>query len=350
MKLSLVLFQLYLQGATAAFNGLGSRLTQSRVAVQRSEAVAMSMGLDLTGKVAFVAGVGDSSGYGWAICKSLAEAGAKVTVGTWPPVLGIFEKSLKSGKFDEDMILSDGSKMVIENIYPLDAVFDEPEDVPDDVKNNKRYAGLDGFTITECAAKVAADYGKIDVLVHSLANGPEVTKPLLETSRRGYLAASSASAYSLVSLVQKFAPIMNEGGSCLSLTYYAAEKVIPGYGGGMSSAKSQLESDTKVLAWEAGQKYGVRVNTISAGPLKSRAASAISKGGPKPFIEVAIDYCRENAPLKKDLTSGDVGSTAAFLLSPLSGAVTGVTMYVDNGMHAMGMVQSVAVDQVSGEE
>jgi len=186
--------------------------------------------------------------------------------------------------------------------------------------------------------------------VHSLANGPEVTKPLLETSRRGYLAASSASAYSLVSLVQKFAPIMNEGGSCLSLTYYAAEKVIPGYGGGMSSAKSQLESDTKVLAWEAGQKYGVRVNTISAGPLKSRAASAISKGGPKPFIEVAIDYCRENAPLKKDLTSGDVGSTAAFLLSPLSGAVTGVTMYVDNGMHAMGMVQSVAVDQVSGEE
>lgn len=80
----------------------------------------------------------------------------------------------------------------------------QPDDVPEDVKTNKRYAGLDGFTITECAAKVAADYPKIDILVHSLANGPEVTKPLLETSRRGYLAASSASAYSMVSLVQKF--------------------------------------------------------------------------------------------------------------------------------------------------
>jgi enoyl-[acyl-carrier protein] reductase I len=302
--------------------------------------------MDLKGKVAFVAGVGDSTGYGWAICKALAEAGATVTVGTWPPVLGIFEKSLKGGKFNDDMSLSDGSKMDIKSVYPLDAVYDVADDVPDDVKTNKRYAGLDGFTISECADKVAADYGKIDILVHSLANGPEVTKPLLETSRRGYLAASSASAYSMVSLVQKFAPIMNEGGSVLSLTYFASEKVIPGYGGGMSSAKSQLESDTRTLAWEAGQKYGIRVNTISAGPLKSRAATAISKGGPKPFIEVAIDYCFKNAPLKRDLTSDDVGRTAAFLLSPMSAAITGTVAYVDNGMHAMGMVQSVAVDQV----
>lgn len=334
-----------LHGAAAAFSSPVSRMAQSRVSVQRSEAPTM-IDMDLKGKTAFVAGVADSTGYGWAICKALAEAGCTITVGTWPPVLGIFQKSLSTGKFDEDMILSDGSKMEIAGVYPLDAVFDEPEDVPDDVKENKRYAGLDGFTITECAAKVAADYGKIDVLVHSLANGPEVTKPLLETSRRGYLAASSASAYSMVSLVQKFAPIMNEGGSVLSLSYYASEKVIPGYGGGMSSAKAQLESDTKMLAWEAGQKYGIRVNTISAGPLKSRAASAISKGGPKPFIEVAIDYCYENAPLKKDLTSDDVGRTAAFLLSPLAGAVTGHCLYVDNGMHAMGMVQSVAVEQV----
>ena len=116
----------------------------------------------------------------------------------------------------------------------------------------------------------------------------------------------------------------------------------------MSSAKSQLESDTRVLAYEAGQKYGIRVNTISAGPLKSRAASAISeKGTKKSFIEVGIDYCKANAPLSKDLKSTDVGQTAAFLASPLAGAITGVTMYVDNGMHAMGMVQQVAVAQVS---
>ena len=80
------------------------------------------------------------------------------------------------------MILADGSKMEIAKVYPLDAVFDTPADVPEDVKTNKRYAGLDSFTISECAAKVKADYPKIDILVHSLANGPEVTKPLLETS------------------------------------------------------------------------------------------------------------------------------------------------------------------------
>merc|ERR1711990_680266 len=114
----------------------------------------------------------------------------------------------------------------------------------------------------------------------------------------------------MVSLVQKFAPVMNSGGSVISLTYIASEKVIPGYGGGMSSAKSALESDTRTLAYEAGQKYGIRVNTISAGPLKSRAASAISKGDKKSFIEVGIDYCRANAPLAKDLYSDDVGSAA----------------------------------------
>merc|ERR1719181_209579 len=121
----------------------------------------MGLSIDMKGKVAFVAGVADSSGYGWAICKALAEAGATVTVGTWPPVLRIFEKSLKTGKFDEDMILADGSKMEIAKVYPLDAVFDDMDDVPDDVKENKRYAGLDGFTISECATKVAADYDKI---------------------------------------------------------------------------------------------------------------------------------------------------------------------------------------------
>merc|ERR1711865_1145922 len=156
---------------------------------------------------------------------------------------------------------------------------------------NKRYAGLDGYSISEVAKAVENDYGKIDILVHSLANGPEVTKPLLETSRKGYLAASSASAYSAVALLQKFAPVMNEGAAFLSLTYIASEKVIPGYGGGMSSAKAQLESDTRTLAFEAGRKYGFRVNTISAGALKSRAASAIGKGpNQRSSIENSIAY------------------------------------------------------------
>ncbi|KAH8073880.1 hypothetical protein JL721_2427 [Aureococcus anophagefferens] len=257
---------------------------------------------DLTGKVAFVAGVADSTGYGWAIAKALAEAGATIIVGTWPPVLNIFKLSLDKGKLDEDRKLSDGGMMDIAKIYPLDAVFDTPDDV---------------------AESIAKDYGKIDILVHSLANGPEVTKPLLETSRKGYLAANSASAYSFVSLVQHVAPIMHEGGAAVSLTYIASEDVIPGYGGGMSSAKAALESDTRTLAWEAGRKYGVRVNTISAGPLKSRAASAISTKGEKSFIDLAIDYSKVNSPLNKDLYADDVGASAFFLLSDLSRAGLG---------------------------
>lgn len=312
-----------------------------------AEPLKMSASIDLKGKVAFIAGVADSTGYGWAIAKALADAGATIIVGTWPPVLKIFQAGLKKGQFDEDSILSDGSKMVIEKIYPLDAVFDTPDDVPDEIKENKRYAGLDGYSISEVADAIKADYGKIDILVHSLANGPEVTKPLLETSRKGYLAASSASAYSFVSLCQKFGPIMNEGGSALSLTYIASEKVIPGYGGGMSSAKAQLESDTRTLAFECGRKYGVRVNTISAGPLKSRAASAIGKEpGKKTFIEYAVDYSKANAPLSQDLYSDDVGSSGLFLCSPMARTITGVTLYVDNGLHAMGMaLDSVAMQK-----
>jgi enoyl-[acyl-carrier protein] reductase I len=306
----------------------------------------MATTLDLKGKVAFIAGVADSTGYGWAIARALADAGATIIVGTWPPVLKIFQSSLNKGAFDDDAKLSDGSTMVIEKVYPLDAVFDTAADVPDEIRENKRYAGLDGYTISEVADAVAADYGKIDYLIHSLANGPEVTKPLLETSRQGYLAASSASAYSAVSLLQKFGPIMNEGGSMVSLTYIASENVIPGYGGGMSSAKAQLESDTRTLAFEAGRKWGIRVNTISAGPLKSRAASAISKGGKKSFIDLAIDYSKANAPLAQDLYNDDVGNASLFLASPLARTITGVTLYVDNGLHAMGM----ALDSASLQE
>lgn len=330
----------------STFRGGVSKQIVGAHSVNSQSQMSMSASIDLKGKVAFVAGVADSTGYGWAIARALADAGATIIVGTWPPVLKIFQAGLRRGSFDEDATLSDGSKMVIDKVYPLDAVFDTAEDVPDEIRNNKRYAGLDGYSISEIAKAVEEDYGKIDFLIHSLANGPEVVKPLLETSRKGYLAASSASAYSAVSLLQHFGPILNEGGNMLSLTYVASEKVIPGYGGGMSSAKAQLESDTRVLAFEAGRKWGVRVNTISAGPLKSRAASAIGKEpGKKTFIEQAIDYSKANAPLAQDLYNDDVGNSALFLCSPLARTVTGVTLYVDNGLHAMGM----AIDSKSYE-
>ncbi|CAM9743185.1 unnamed protein product [Heterosigma akashiwo] len=337
--------------ASAFVVNTNSKLNNAVGAIKRqttSNQLQMGFDVNLEGKVAFVAGVADSTGYGWAMCKKFADAGATVVVGTWPPVLKIFQRGLDKDQFAEDSVLSDGSKMEIKKVYPLDATFDTAADCEDVIATNKRYKGLSGFSIQEVADQVAADYGKIDILVHSLANGPEVTKPLLETSRAGYLAASSASAYSMVSMVQSFGPIMNEGGSVVSMTYIASEQVIPGYGGGMSSAKAQLESDTRVLAFEAGRKHKIRVNTISAGPLKSRAASAIGGADTeKTFIEYAIDYSLANSPIQRDLASDDVGNAALFLCSDMASAVTGHTMYVDNGAHAMGWaVDSKSLDGV----
>lgn len=290
--------------------------------------------MNLKGKRAFIAGIGDDQGYGWAIARALAEAGCEILVGTWTPILKIFTTSFESGKFDVSRKLSDGSLMQIKKIYALDASFDRPEDVPQEILENKRYQAASGYTISEVAKQVERDFGKIDYVVHSLANGPEVKNPLLETSRAGYLAALSASSYSLVSMVAHFGPLMHPGGSFLSLTYIASERAVPGYGGGMSSAKAALESDTRTLAFEAGRKWNIRINTISAGPLRSRAARAIG------FIDKMIAYSEHNAPLQRDMTSQDVGAAAVFLLSPAASAITGTTLYVDNGLHAMG----IAVD------
>jgi len=291
------------------------------------------LNIDLRGKRAVVAGVADDAGFGFAIAKALAEAGASVSVATWPPALNIFLKLLERGKMDESRRLSNGELLSFDKIYPLDAVYDTYEDMPDDVRTNKRYAEVGDCSIDGMAQRIRADFGEkgLDILVHSLANGPEVKKPLLEVSRAGYLGAVSASAYSMISMVQRLGPLMREHGSFVSLTYMASERVIPGYGGGMSSAKAALESDTRTLAFEAGRTHGVRVNTISAGPLASRAASAIG------IIEKMVEYVSQNAPLTSKLTAEEVGNVAAFLSSPLASGITGTTVYVDKGYHAMGM-------------
>jgi len=291
------------------------------------------LAIDLTGKRAFVAGVADDGGFGFAIAKRLAEAGASICVGTWPPALGIFTKLLERGKIEDSLRLADGSKLEFERIYPLDAEFDTLEDAPQEIRENKRYKDVGDFSVSGAARRLQDDFGEhpVDIVVHSLANGPEVKSPLLDTSRHGYLTAVSVSSYSNVALVRTFAPMMPPGGAFLSLTYMAGERVIPGYGGGMSSAKAALEADTRTLAYEAGRRHGVRINTISAGPWASRAATAIG------FIHMMIEYCSSNAPLPRKMEANDVGNTAAFLLSPLAGAITGTTIYVDNGYHSMGM-------------
>ena len=294
------------------------------------------LSIDLRGKRALVAGVADDGGYGFAIAKALAEAGATVCTGTWPPALNIFLNLLERGKMDESRKLANGALLQFEKIYPLDAAYDTLADAPEDVRTSKRYKDVGDFSVAGLAARLVQDFGDkpIDVVVHSLANSPEVKKPLLETSRGGYLTAVGVSAYSLVSLVARLGPLTRPGGSFLSLTYMASERVVPGYGGGMSSAKAALESDTRTLAFEAGRKYGLRVNTISAGPLASRAASAIGK------IEKMVDYYVANAPLTQPLTAWEVGTTAAFLASPLASGITGATIYVDKGYHAMGVAVS----------
>jgi enoyl-[acyl-carrier protein] reductase I len=294
------------------------------------------LNIDLTGKRAFVAGVADDGGFGFAIAKALAEAGATICLGTWPPALGIFKTLLERGKFDASLMLSSGAKLAFERIYALDADFDALADAPAELRESKRYRDHGDFSIQGAADRLRADFGEscVDIVVHSLANGPEVKKPLLETSRRGYLAAVGVSAYSYASMVQRLGPLVRPGGSFVALTYMASERVVPGYGGGMSSAKAALESDTRVLAYEAGRKWGHRVNVISAGPWASRAASAIG------FIDKMIEYCKGTSPLPSGIDARDVGATAAFLASPLGAGITGTTIYVDKGYHAMG----VAVD------
>src|SRR5580692_64597 len=185
------------------------------------------LSIDLTGKRAFIAGVADDGGFGFAIGKALADAGASICVGTWPPALGIFQTLLRRGKLDASLRLSDGRKLEFERILPLDAEFDELADVPADVRENKRYKDQGDFTIQGCVERLRADFGDacLDVVVHSLANGPEVTKDLLATSRRGYLGAVGVSAYSMVALVARLGPLVRPGGAFLSLSYLAAERV-----------------------------------------------------------------------------------------------------------------------------
>jgi enoyl-[acyl-carrier protein] reductase I len=289
--------------------------------------------IDLAGKRAFVAGLADDGGFGFAIAKALAEAGASICVGTWPPAMGIFESLLERGKLAKSLELSRGGSLEFERIYPLDAAFDTLADVPPEVREHKRYRERGDFSIAGMVARLRDDFGDhpLDIVVHSLANGPEVRKALIDTSRAGYLSAVGVSAYSNLAFIRELGALMRPNGCFLSLTYLAGERAIPGYGGGMSSAKAALESDTRTLAYEAGRRFGVRVNTISAGPYASRAASAIG------IIEAMVRYSHDNSPLLRHLDAADVGNAAAFLCSPLAAAITGSTVYVDNGYHVMGM-------------
>lgn len=189
----------------------------------------------------------------------------------------------------------------------------------------------DDAQIAAAADLVREKWGGVDILVHSIAfaNREDLQNRFIDTSRAGFALAMDVSAFSLAALCRAFEPLMGEGGSVITMTYHGSQKVIPGYNV-MGVAKAALEASVRYLAVDMGAK-GVRVNAISAGPIKTLAASAVSS------LKHIFTHIDEHAPLKRNITTGDVGGAAAFLASDLANAVTGHVLYVDSGYNTMGI-------------
>ena len=185
--------------------------------------------------------------------------------------------------------------------------------------------------IDALASRVKKEWGKLDFLVHSVAyaSADDLKAPYHQTSREGFRLALDVSAYSLVALTQRLLPVMKEGCSILTLSYLGAVKVVPNYRL-MGVAKAALEASVRELAADLGQQ-NIRVNAISAGPIKTLAASGISD------FKTLLSSFEARAPLRRAVTIEDVGSSALFLLSPMSAALTGEIMYVDSGFSVTAM-------------
>lgn len=196
----------------------------------------------------------------------------------------------------------------------------------------------DESSIDAAFSEIEKQWGKIDFVVHAIAfsDKNELDGLYLNTSRENFIRTMDISVYSFTAVAQRAAPLMTEGGSLLTLTYYGAEQVMPHYNV-MGVAKAALEASVKYLAADLG-KDNIRVNAISAGPIKTLAASGI---GDFRFI---LKWNELNAPLKRNVTIGDIGRSGLFLLSDLGSGVTGETLHVDSGYHTVGML---AVDSVA---
>lgn len=292
--------------------------------------------LDLTGKVALVTGVGDNQSFAWFISKHLQAAGAKIVLAVHPRMVTIVNSFL-TREHEEDAksrILPFGKgELKVEKVIPCDVSFDTMEDVDEKTLNDRRYQKHGRYAIQDMVETVGKEFGGIDILIHSVAFSPEITKKAVETSRSAYLTALSISSYSLTSLCRYAEPYMEnrEGGaSVVGLTYLGGDRVVPHYGGGMSTAKAALQIDAKQLSHNLGSK-NIRVNLISAGPYASRAASAIGK------IQDMIDYAAERSPLPRGITAEEVANATAFLCSPLASGISGHVLYVDAGYNVMGV-------------
>ena len=185
--------------------------------------------------------------------------------------------------------------------------------------------------LQELRDQLAQQVGRVDVLVHSIAYArtEDLRGRFLDTSREGYLVAQNVSAYSLVACARAVAPLMTEGGSILTLTYLASERVFPNYNV-MAVCKAALEACVRYLAYELGER-GIRVNAISAGPIRTASARAVA--GISDFIETY----KQRAPLRRNVDQEEVGDAAVFLFSELGRGVTGEVIYIDAGYHVLGM-------------
>jgi enoyl-[acyl-carrier protein] reductase I len=290
--------------------------------------------IDLSGKVALVTGVGDNESFAWFIAKALNAAGAKIVLASHPRLVGIVESILTREQDAESRQLPGGGELKVEKVFPCDASYDTMADVPESVRTDRRYAKFPEYSIQGTVDAIGKEFGRIDVLIHSIAFSREITRRMAETSRAAYYEALGISAYSLTSLLRAAEPYMTgrpDGASAVALTYLGGERVVPYYGGGMSTAKAALQIDAKQLAQNLGPK-NIRVNLISAGPYASRAARSIRPGE----FEKSIEYAAVRSPLPRPIKPEEVANATVFLCSPLASAVTGQILYVDCGYNVMG--------------
>jgi len=253
--------------------------------------------IDLAGKTAVVFGLANKRSIAWGIAQRLHQAGA---------ALAICYQNERMRAEAEDLI------------HELPGASGFQCDVSSDGEIEALFAALQ------------EKYAKLDVLVHAVAYAPaeDLRGEFINTSREGFRIAHEVSVYSLIALSRAAAPLMTEGGSIMTMSYYAAEKVVPNYNV-MALAKASLEATVRYLAWNLGPK-NIRVNAISAGPIKTLAARGIGSLGD--MLKAHAD----RAPLHRNVDQLEVGGTALYLASELASAVTGETLYVDCGYNIMG--------------
>lgn len=254
------------------------------------------MGL-LTGKKALILGVANDRSIAWGIAKALKAQGASLA-------------------------LTYMNDAIHKRVEPLAQEIGADFIAQMDVSNDDHYPALKKI--------VQEKWGKFDILIHSLAfaDKDDLSKPFLQTSRKGFLMACDISAYSLVGLCQTLEPLMNDGGSVVAMTYYGSQKVVKNYNV-MGVAKAALEASTRYLAYDLGPRK-IKVNCISAGPIKTLAASGISG------FRSLLSQVEEIAPMKEGVSQDDVAGTAVYLTTELSGGVTGQVLYVDAGLSILG--------------